>query len=432
MIVSHLKKNPHAIRSIILVFLLLYLFIPVYLVKIRLFPFWFPLVLYAAGITAASYIYLEVSASIRHIRFLAQNMQEKINILRNENIREDKNRNGLREKISRYNHLKDIIEKINKNFDLDSTVDNLVSIAFSSIANSRGNCFLYLFDNQERRLTLYKTKKEDKRLIIKPKAGDMFDHWVLRHMNCLWVEDAKKDFRFDPEKREDSESRPLGSLISVPLAAGHSLVGILRLDNPLPNFYSLDDLRFLMAIADIGAVALENNELFEKTKELAIHDGLTGLFAKGYFFDRLKEECKRGLRQKKIFSLLMIDIDRFKLYNDRFGHPAGDIVLGAISRAIVDFLKEETALIGRFGGEEFCVILSERAKEEAVSLAERLRKNIEEQSIVLRGQETKVTVSIGVASFLQDARDEAELVIKADKAMYAAKQGGRNRVSQCS
>lgn len=128
----------------------------------------------------------------------------------------------------------------------------------------------------------------------------------------------------------------------------------------------------------------------------------------------------------------MIDIDRFKLYNDRFGHPAGDIVLGAISRAIVDFLKEETALIGRFGGEEFCVILSERAKEEAVSLAERLRKNIEEQSIVLRGQETKVTVSIGVASFLQDARDEAELVIKADKAMYAAKQGGRNRVSQCS
>ncbi|MFA5363251.1 MAG: sensor domain-containing diguanylate cyclase [Candidatus Omnitrophota bacterium] len=432
MIVSYLKKFPYAIPSVIVLFFLSYFFIPLYLVKAGFSSPGFPFIVYAAGIAAAAYVYMEISAKTRHVRFLFQELHEKLNILRNENITEDKNKNSLLEKTARYSHLKDIIEKINKSLDQDTTVDSLVAIAFSSIANSRGTCFLYLFDEQSQTLILYKTKKEDRRLVIKSKEGDLFDLWVLRHLNCLWVEDAKKDFRFDLEKFQDPESRPIGSLISVPLVVGHTVVGILRLDNTQPNFYSLDDLRFLMAIADIGAVALDNNALFEKTNELAIHDGLTGLFAKGYFFDRLKEECKRGLRQNKFFSLLMIDIDYFKRYNDCFGHPAGDIVLKTISQAMTDLFKEKTALIGRFGGEEFCVALWECAKEEAVSIAESLRKNINEQRIVLRKQETNVTVSIGVASFPQDARDEAELVIKADKAMYAAKQGGRNRVIPCS
>ncbi len=431
MIVSLLKKIPYAVPAATTIFLLSYLCIPVYLVTNNMLPFRFLLVLYAAGAAAAAYAYMEAAARIRQVRFLAEDLQEKMNVLKDENAREEKSKNSLTEKISRYRHLKDIIEKINKSLDMDATVDALVSVAFSGIANSRGTCFLYLFDHQEQSLTLYKTKKDDKRLVIKSKAGDIFDQWVVRHLNCLWVEDAKKDFRFDADRIGNAENRPIGSLISVPLITGRTLQGILRLDNPQPDFYSLDDLRFLTAVADIGAVALDNNALFEKTKELAIHDGLTGLFAKGYFFERLKEECRRGLRQNRIFSLLMIDIDHFKLYNDRFGHPAGDIVLQTIARTMTEFFREKTALTGRFGGEEFCVILSESPKEEAAALAEGLRGHIEAQTVLLRNQETRVTVSIGVASFPQDARDEAELVIKADKAMYAAKQGGRNRIKLC-
>jgi len=155
---------------------------------------------------------------------------------------------------------------------------------------------------------------------------------------------------------------------------------------------------------------------------------LTSLFTRGYFLEHLKEECKRGLRQDIIFSLLMLDIDYFKNYNDKFGHTSGDIVLRNLSHNITDFLKDSNSVISRFGGEEFCIILPSVHKSEAYKIADRLRKRIEEAKIILRKQETHITVSIGVANFPLDSSDTDELILKADKAMYEAKQKGRNRV----
>jgi diguanylate cyclase (GGDEF)-like protein len=161
---------------------------------------------------------------------------------------------------------------------------------------------------------------------------------------------------------------------------------------------------------------------------LAIHDELTSLYTKGYFLERLKEECKRGMRQNRVVSLLMLDIDYFKNYNDRLGHTAGDIVLQTLSHNIVDALKDLSPIISRFGGEEFCIVLPSQDKQKASAVAEQLRIRMEKTNITLRRQETNVTVSIGVASLPDDASDEDELVIKADRAMYEAKQKGRNRV----
>ncbi|MDD5668611.1 MAG: sensor domain-containing diguanylate cyclase, partial [Candidatus Omnitrophica bacterium] len=260
------------------------------------------------------------------------------------------------------------------------------------------------------------------------KTGDIFDEWVVRHLGCLLVEDSRKDFRFDLSKPLD-QSRPVGSLISAPLVSNNMLRGILRLDNPEPGFYNLDDLRLLMTIADIGAVALENDELYRKTKELAIHDGLTRLYTKGYFLERLKEECKRSLRQKRVFSLLLIDLDFFKKYNDEFGHPAGDIILQKVSGIIADCAAEKNALVSRFGGEEFCVVFFGIDKEKALEEAEEMRRQIGDASFVLRNVPTRVTLSIGVASFPDDAENETELMMRADKALYEAKENGRNRVA---
>jgi diguanylate cyclase (GGDEF)-like protein len=175
-------------------------------------------------------------------------------------------------------------------------------------------------------------------------------------------------------------------------------------------------------------VALENAQLFQRTRDLAIHDELTRLYTKGYFLDRLNEECKRGLRQDIIFSLLMLDIDYFKNYNDKFGHTSGDIVLKSLSNAIINFLKDSSPIISRFGGEEFCVILPSRDKNSAFKIADELRVKIEKTKIILRKQETHIAVSIGLASFPQDSTDADELIRKADKAMYEAKNKGRNRV----
>jgi diguanylate cyclase (GGDEF)-like protein len=200
------------------------------------------------------------------------------------------------------------------------------------------------------------------------------------------------------------------------------------LDNEAAGIYSQDDLRFLVSISDLGAVAIENSELFKRTQDLAIHDALTGLFTKSYFLERFKEECKRGMRQDISLSLLMLDIDLFKNYNDKFGHAAGDIVLKKISQIITDNLSSFNPLISRFGGEEFCIAILGVNKKEANDLAESLRKVIENEKIILRRVETSITVSIGLSNLPLDTLDDEELIRKADKAMYEAKQRGRNKV----
>lgn len=365
----------------------------------------------------------------RYLELKVGELQEKINIINNENNEESKNRIALEQKIKRYNSLKDIIEEINRNLDLESIAESLTSIAFSLIAGNKGTCNLYLIDKQTRvNLSLFKTRKEDKKLIIKAKQGDIFDLWVLRHTSPLLIEDIRRDFRFDLEKIETQYTRPVSSLISSPLISEQRFLGILRLDNTLPGFYSQDDLRLLVTICDLGAIALEDSELFQRTEDLAIHDELTGLHTKKYFLERLEEECRRSIRQRAAFSLLMLDIDYFKNYNDKFGHMSGDIVLRNLSRDIADFLKDKSAMISRFGGEEFCIILPSMDKAGAIAVADELRIKIERTKIILRKLETDIRVSIGVAAFPSDAGDAAGLVLKADQAMYKAKQKGRNRV----
>lgn len=355
-------------------------------------------------------------------------LDEKINVLNTENIREKKNGIGLEEKTRRYKSLKEIVEEIDQQLDPEYIGESLTKIAFSQIANNKGVCVLYLIDSQTQKLALFKTKKEDKGIVIKAKEGDIFDLWVLRHANPLLIENIKKDFRFDLEKIESQHTRPISSLISAPLISENKFLGILRIDNSSPGLYLQDDLRFLTAICDLGAVALENAQLFQRTKDLAIHDELTRLYTRGYFMDRLEEECGRGMRQDTAFSLLMLDIDFFKDYNDKFGHTSGDIVLKSLSSVITHSLKNYSPVISRFGGEEFCVILPSQDKNSAHKIAEELRKGIEKTKIILRKQETNVTVSIGLASFPEDADDAGELIRESDKAMYEAKNKGRNQV----
>lgn len=362
------------------------------------------------------------------LKIETQDIEEKINILFNENQAEAENTIALEERIKRYNSLRKIIEEINRDLSLEFIADNLVNMSFSLITGNKGVIILHLISPQTHKPEIFKTKKENKNLVIRAKEGDIFDYWILRHSSSLFIEDAKKDFRFDLEKIKPEDMRLVSSLISSPLISENKFLGILRLDHPDPGFYSQDDLRFLLTICDLGAIALENGSLFQKVQDLAIHDELTSLYTKGYFIERLQEESKRCLRRNIPLSLLMIDIDYFKNYNDKFGHSAGDIVLQTLSAKLITSLSDFSAIISRFGGEEFCVILSEIDKNTASDIAERLRVEIENTKIILRQQETKITVSIGVSAFPIDTGDENELVYKADRAMYEAKQEGRNKV----
>ncbi len=422
------KKQSYSLFWLSVIFsFFLWAFLPAYLtVRLKLLASAALFLFYLTGIALVSYLFKRNSAEKSRLQRETQALQEKINILSDQNSQGLKSKFALEEKIARYRNLKKILEEINKNLSLESIADSLATAAFYLIANNQGNCVLYLLDNQPQAgLSLFKAKKEDRKLVIKAKEGDIFDLWVLRHAQALFIEDVRKDFRFDLEKLESEGIRPILSLISSPLISEHRFLGVLRLDNQRDSFYSQDDLRFLMTICDFGAVALENG------KYLATHDALTSLYTKGYFLKRLKEEYRRCARQNTGLSLLMLDIDYFKNYNDKFGHIAGDIVLKSLGLCIVEFLHDFNPISSRFGGEEFCVVLSHIDKQKALSIADTLRAKIEKTKIVLRRQETSITVSIGVSYFPIDARDEDELILKADRAMYEAKRSGRNRVAAC-
>jgi len=375
------------------------------------------------------FFYLQsFSSKSSQAKVLIENCQVQINILNVENARSKELAASLKSRIIRYDNLKKIIEDLNHSLLLDSVIDVLTQAVYSLISGRRGTALLFLVNNQAQKLELVRSIKEDNEEVALAKDGDTFDQWVLRHSSPLLIEDIKKDFRFDTDSPVNPPLRQFSSIISSPLISHNSLLGLLRLENKESDFFTQDDLRFLALVSDLGAVALENSLLFQKTQELAIHDDLTKLYTKHYFLGRLNEEAKRCLRLDQNLSLMMIDIDFFKQYNDKFGHTAGDIVLKKISSLMKESLSGLNFLLSRFGGEEFLVMLSGLDKKKSLLAAEALRRRIEKEKISLRRQDTKVTVSIGLASMPIDTRDEDDLVLKADKAMYNAKQKGRNQV----
>ena len=162
----------------------------------------------------------------------------------------------------------------------------------------------------------------------------------------------------------------------------------------------------------------------------ALRDGLTRLFNKRYFLERLDSELKFAQRHETALSLLMLDLDHFKKINDTLGHLAGDTVLSTIAGVLHKAVRNED-VVARFGGEEFAIILRAIAVDHAQLTAERLRKLVETTYIPLEGKDLKATVSIGLATFPSTpCKTPEELVEAADKALYRAKHAGRNRVSR--
>jgi len=423
------RDSPLKNLTLPVIFLLLYFFLPIYsaivipgrqLILLLLFYLANAVVIYLLIHKYYSQSYLN-DARI-------QDLHEKSNLLNSDYSGKQVYNIALKENRERIYSLKNILEKINQSLDLEVVADTLLSDSFSLVAHEKGNCLLFLVESTTQKLFLFKSKKEDPTVVIKSKEGSIFDFWVSRHATPLLIEDIKNDFRFDLEKLKYQDERRVLSLVSAPLISQNKFLGIMRLDNQIANFYTQDDLRFLVAISDLGAVALENSELFKKTQDLAIHDALTALYVKGYFLERFKDEFIRCRKQNISLTLIMLDIDFFKNYNDEFGHTAGDIVLKKISQIITDSLVNFTPIISRFGGEEFCAVLSGVDNNIAYSAAENLRSAIEKEKIILRRVETHITVSIGVVSLASDIIDEEELIRRADKAMYTAKQKGRNKV----
>ncbi len=175
------------------------------------------------------------------------------------------------------------------------------------------------------------------------------------------------------------------------------------------------------------ALALRRIRLYNEVENMAITDGLTRMHTRRYFNERFEQEFSRARARKAPLSLLMIDIDHFKKINDQYGHLTGDMVLREVARAISLQIRE-IDIAGRFGGEEFCVILPDTDKAGALVVGERIRAAIQQQKVKAYDAALLIAVSVGVASFPDDALQVDELLDKSDWALYRAKKSGRNRV----
>lgn len=217
------------------------------------------------------------------------------------------------------------------------------------------------------------------------------------------------------------------SFISYPIIIDERRIGVLNFtDKAGGQAFDKGDLEMIKAIAPQIAVAIDRTALREKAGEyeqLSVTDPLTGLLNRRYLEERIAEEIVRSKRHRFSVSLMMLDVDDFKSYNDRFGHPAGDAAL----RAVGDILKENLRgadVAARYGGEEFAILLPQTAADEAAQIGERIRRQAEKTEFGGR----QVTVSIGIAGLAREVDTPRDLISAADVALYAAKNNGRNNV----
>ena len=215
------------------------------------------------------------------------------------------------------------------------------------------------------------------------------------------------------------------SELCVPLIVFGEKLGVLVLDWEREEAFREEDIPALESVADICAAAIQNSRHFHRAQQLAYLDGLTGIFNRRFFEMRIQEEIQRADRYETQLSVVMLDLDNFKRLNDEFGHMLGDEVLRQVSVIFQNQLRKGD-VVCRFGGEEFSLLLPNTSTENAVEVAEKLRRTVEGWHFP--GVARPVTLSAGVAGFPEFGITRDEIVSAADHALYFAKQHGRNRV----
>jgi diguanylate cyclase (GGDEF)-like protein len=267
--------------------------------------------------------------------------------------------------------------------------------------------------NFEEILALYELTKDICKSLDEEKVFAIFNQNLKQHIgvgDCRYIKDSAdlikyKNYTILPLNLEENQ-----------------IAGYLAVDRILET----DKEKFGILVQQF-MIGLRRALLYQKVQGLTITDVLTSAYCRRYFLERFSEELRRSRKNKLSLTFLMIDIDNFKQFNDRYGHLVGDAILRQVSKTIRDAVRQ-IDFIGRYGGEEIAVVLAETSKEQANFAAERIRQAIATETIKVYDEALKVTVSIGVATYPENSFNIQGLIEMADQALYLAKETGKNKV----
>jgi two-component system, cell cycle response regulator len=352
-----------------------------------------------------------------------------------------------------------IIENIRKSLEMDIRARNFAALhEMSSVLSSSLEvsevldklinqirsvvpfdfCAFLLYDDDTHEVVLTALKGYDTKFI-----GSRFPReqsTILAHMYSQWQDRRSMRVHYDPDLgNRGREIRlfpykelqpPIKSLFGRPLVAGDKFIGAAFLSSVRANVFTEYHRNFMDTLLNQVSMVVDNSLLHRSIREMARTDGLTGLLNHRTFMEKLSDEYRRLIRDSRPFSILLIDIDHFKKVNDDHGHPVGDIVIKRVAAVLKDIVRGSD-FVARYGGEEFAVGMVDTDESGAHQTAERIRKNVDDASIILDKiiKPIKVTVSGGIASYPADTKRLEELIEFSDEALYHAKRHGRNRVS---
>lgn len=318
--------------------------------------------------------------------------------------------------------LEDIGRRISMNLDQETLIPAIVSTAKASL--NCDECRVFLWDGQGKtlmnplRVATGQATDVDR---FVPSVENGLGAWVIRERRVLTPMQIEQDALL---RSELSEEEYVPEAIA-PLMAGGDLLGMIVIDGLEPNRSNFEHM--LDTLTNIYALGLKNAQLFRRVEEMALRDGLTGLFNHATFQRELRNLVRKATINDSPLSLVMSDVDYFKSFNDDYGHQAGDDVLRELAQ-LWKAVMPDSAILARYGGEEFIAALPDCNEDRATELAEILRSTIEEHPFLSHGREMRVTASFGVAEFAGGSQSTDDLVRISDQCLYAAKKSGRNEV----
>jgi len=264
---------------------------------------------------------------------------------------------------------------------------------------------------------------------IKVPIEGTLSSWVINNQKELFLPDLREEVNLaGVEMMVVGKEKTSMSWIGVPLKSVN-ITGVMALASYKPNTFDLADLELLSSLAQHVTLALDNTIRHAQVEEQARLDSLTGVYNHGYFLKRLAEQAEESSISKTPLSLIMLDIDYFKQYNDTYGHLVGDRILSSLCMAIKQHIKQGDA-VGRWGGEEFIISLPNATGEQAMQVAKRISETMAKLQVEDRDHRSipVPTVSQGIAIFPMEADEIYRLIDLADRQLYVAKERGRNQI----